>query len=74
MSEPLPSATLPSKFPVTDAVRHAMAVSKRGCDELLPEADWLAKLARSSATGVPLRIKLGLDPVSYTHLRAHETM
>jgi tyrosyl-tRNA synthetase len=64
MSEPLPSETLPSKYPVTDAVRHAMAVSKRGCDELLPEADWLAKLARSSATGVPLRIKLGLDPTA----------
>jgi tyrosyl-tRNA synthetase len=31
---------------------------------LLPEADWLAKLARSEATGVPLRIKLGLDPTA----------
>ncbi len=41
-----------------------MTVSKRGCDELLPEADWLAKLARSEATGVPLRIKLGLDPTA----------
>jgi len=52
------------KYPVTDAVRHALAVSKRGCDELLPETDWLAKLAKSSATGVPLRIKLGLDPTA----------
>ncbi|HEY9063573.1 MAG TPA: tyrosine--tRNA ligase [Burkholderiaceae bacterium] len=41
-----------------------MAISKRGCDELLPEADWLAKLARSEATGVPLRIKFGLDPTA----------
>ncbi len=41
-----------------------MAISKRGCDELLPEADWLSKLARSEATGVPLRIKLGLDPTA----------
>ncbi len=41
-----------------------MAISKRGCDELLPEADWLAKLARSEATRVPLRIKLGLDPTA----------
>jgi tyrosyl-tRNA synthetase len=41
-----------------------MAVSRRGCDELLPESDWLAKLARSEATGVPLRIKLGLDPTA----------
>ena len=50
--------------PITDRVLHAMAVSKRGCDELLPEADWLVKLARSDATGVPLRIKLGLDPTA----------
>ncbi len=41
-----------------------MAVSRRGCDELLPEGDWLAKLARSEATGVPLRIKFGLDPTA----------
>src|SRR6478735_3224322 len=50
--------------PITDRVRHAMAVTKRGCDELIPEAEWLAKLARSEATGVPLRIKLGLDPTA----------
>jgi len=49
---------------VTDRVRQALAVSLRGCDELLPQADWLAKLARSEATGVPLRIKLGLDPTA----------
>jgi len=41
-----------------------MAVSLRGCDELLPQEDWLHKLARSEATGVPLRIKLGLDPTA----------
>jgi len=41
-----------------------MALSLRGCDELLPEADWLAKLARSAAIGVPLRVKLGLDPTA----------
>ena len=49
-------------FPVTDDVRHALAVSLRGCQELLPQEDWVRKLARSAATGVPLRIKLGLDP------------
>jgi tyrosyl-tRNA synthetase len=52
------------KYPITDKVLEALAVSKRSCDELLPEADWLAKLARSEATGVPLRIKLGLDPTA----------
>ena len=41
-----------------------MTISLRGCDELLPHADWLAKLVRSEATGVPLRIKFGLDPTA----------
>ena len=50
--------------PVDDRVRHALAVSRRGCEELLPEADWVRKLSRSQATGVPLRIKLGLDPTA----------
>jgi tyrosyl-tRNA synthetase len=60
-----PSTQAPSlAFPVTDRVREAMAISLRGCDELLPEAEWMAKLARSEATGVPLRIKLGLDPTA----------
>ena len=51
-------------FPVTDRVREALQISLRGCDELLPQADWLKKLARSEATGTPLRIKLGLDPTA----------
>lgn len=51
-------------FPISDRVREALAVSLRGCDELLPEGEWLNKLARSEATGVPLRIKLGLDPTA----------
>jgi tyrosyl-tRNA synthetase len=51
-------------FPVTDDVRHALAVSLRGCQELLPQDDWVRKLARSAATGQPLRIKLGLDPTA----------
>ena len=41
-----------------------METSKRRCTELLPETDWLAKLVRSEATGVPLRVKLGLDPTA----------
>ncbi len=52
------------KHPVTDRVLNALAISKRGSDELLPEPDWIAKLASSEATGVPLRIKLGLDPTA----------
>ncbi len=50
--------------PLSDRVREALAVSLRGCDELLPQADWLAKLQRAEASGQPLRIKLGLDPTA----------
>jgi tyrosyl-tRNA synthetase len=64
MSQLLASASPAASFPVTDRVRDALAVSLRGCEELLPEADWLKKLARSEATGQPLRIKLGLDPTA----------
>ena len=48
----------------SDRVREAMAVSLRGCEELLPQAEWLKKLVRSEATGTPLRVKLGLDPTA----------
>ncbi len=41
-----------------------MAVSRRGCSELLPETEWLDKLQRSERSGKPLRIKLGLDPTA----------
>ena len=68
MSVPLDQASTAAperqKHPVTDRVKEALAISLRGCDELLPQTDWLTKLARSEATGVPLRIKLGLDPTA----------
>ncbi len=51
-------------YPVTPRVLEALEVTKRGCEELLVEADWLQKLARSEATNKPLRIKLGLDPTA----------
>ncbi|MEP7281650.1 MAG: tyrosine--tRNA ligase [Rubrivivax sp.] len=54
----------PAAAPLSDAVRHALEVTRRGCDELLPEADWIAKLQRSEASGRPLRVKLGLDPTA----------
>jgi len=37
---------------------------KRGCDELLVESEFIAKLARSHQQNKPLRIKLGLDPTA----------
>jgi tyrosyl-tRNA synthetase len=54
----------PTPFSVTDRVREALAVTLRGCEELIPRDDWVKKLARAEATGVPLRIKLGLDPTA----------
>jgi tyrosyl-tRNA synthetase len=55
---------LVTKFPLTDSVVNALEVTLRGCEELIPKEDWLQKLAKSEATGVPLRIKLGLDPTA----------
>jgi tyrosyl-tRNA synthetase len=51
-------------YPISDRAREALAVTQRGCEELIPADDWLKKLARSEATGQPLRIKLGLDPTA----------
>ena len=48
----------------SEGVREAMETTLRGCEELLPQAEWARKLARSQATGVPLRIKFGLDPTA----------
>jgi tyrosyl-tRNA synthetase len=45
-------------------VRNALAIVKRGIDELLLESEFIRKLERSEATGVPLRVKLGLDPTA----------
>jgi tyrosyl-tRNA synthetase len=64
ISASFPASAAPLKYPVTDSVRAAFERSKRRSSELIPEQEWLAKLARSEATGVPLRIKLGLDPTA----------
>ncbi|MCU0927446.1 MAG: tyrosine--tRNA ligase [Hydrogenophaga sp.] len=54
----------PADGQLTDGVREALAVTLRGIEELIPQADWVKKLIRSETTGVPLRIKLGLDPTA----------
>jgi len=64
MSASFPASAAPPNYPVTESVRSAFERSKRRSSELLPEHEWLAKLARSEATGLPLRIKLGLDPTA----------
>ena len=51
-------------FPVTPEVKEALATIKRGVDTLLIESEFEQKLARSMATGKPLRCKLGLDPTA----------
>ena len=45
-------------------VEQALAISMRGCEELLPQDEWIKKLQRHHSSGQPLRIKLGLDPTA----------
>jgi tyrosyl-tRNA synthetase len=51
-------------LPLSDAVQEALAITKRGVEELLIEAEFAQKLARAEQSGTPLRIKLGLDPTA----------
>jgi len=53
-----------TQLPLSDKVQEALAITKRGIDELLVESDFVQKLVRSEKTGTPLRIKLGLDPTA----------
>ena len=54
----------PQNPALSSAVEEALAVTLRGCEELIPQADWVKKLVKSEATGVPVRIKRGLDPTA----------
>jgi len=49
---------------LSEGVGRALDISLRGADELLPQEEWVRKLQRAEASGVPLRIKLGLDPTA----------
>jgi tyrosyl-tRNA synthetase len=60
----IPATNSSSIASMSDAVQHALAVTLRGCEELIPQDAWVKKLAKSEATGQPLRIKLGLDPTA----------
>lgn len=55
---------IPATLPLSDKVQEALAITKRGVDELLIESEFAQKLARSEQTGQPLRCKLGLDPTA----------
>ncbi|HWZ48608.1 MAG TPA: tyrosine--tRNA ligase [Herbaspirillum sp.] len=58
------ASAVTSSAALSDQVQHALAVTKRGVDELLIEAEFTQKLVRAEQTGKPLRIKLGLDPTA----------
>ena len=45
-------------------INQALAIIKRGADELLLEAELIEKLRLSIKSGVPLRIKAGFDPTA----------
>jgi tyrosyl-tRNA synthetase len=51
-------------LPLSDAVTEALAIARRGAEEILIESEFAQKLARSEQSGKPLRIKLGLDPTA----------
>lgn len=55
---------LTSKYAITPEVEANLRIVERGCDELLVKTEFAQKMARSQATGVPLRVKLGLDPTA----------
>ncbi|VCU69423.1 Tyrosine--tRNA ligase [Pigmentiphaga humi] len=58
------AAAVSVSYPVTPEVERDLAIVRRGSDELLVASEFARKLARSRATGTPLRIKLGLDPTA----------
>lgn len=64
MSEEKIDAQEQKRYPVTDEIRENMALIRRGTDSFLIEEEFEQKLARSKATGLPLRCKLGLDPTA----------
>ncbi len=63
-NQPVQAGSPQPGLPLSDAVKEALAITKRGVDELLIEAEFAQKLARSEQSGKPLRIKLGLDPTA----------
>ena len=45
-------------------INQSLAIIKRGCEELLLEAELVEKLNLSNKSGAPLRIKAGFDPTA----------
>jgi tyrosyl-tRNA synthetase len=51
-------------MPTFVPVEEQLTYLKKGSAEIIREADLLAKLEKSRATGKPLRVKLGMDPTA----------
>ena len=47
MNEKISASEPVEELPLSDAVKEAMAITLRGCDELLIESEFAQKLARS---------------------------
>jgi tyrosyl-tRNA synthetase len=47
---------------IVKSVDEQLALIRRGVDQIVPEAELRTKLERSVKTGVPLRVKYGIDP------------
>ena len=62
--ENLMNASVSNPQTASDSVGLALETTLRGAQELLPQGEWVKKLARSEASGQPLRIKLVLDPTA----------
>jgi len=63
-SSPKSTVVPQAALPLSDQVLEALAITKRGVDELLIESEFAQKLARAERSGQSLRIKLGLDPTA----------
>jgi len=48
-------------------MRHIM----RGVEEIIHEVELRRMLTKSAQTGLPLRVKLGVDPLPLTYIWAH---
>ncbi len=49
---------------VTEEAQRQLRILESGMEQTLPEGDLLRKLEKSLATGVPLKVKFGVDPTS----------
>jgi tyrosyl-tRNA synthetase len=63
MNQAVTNTSSPS-IALSDTVQEALAITLRGVEELIPQEDWVKKLQKSETSGIPLRIKLGLDPTA----------